>query len=107
MKLHWTQEAVGRLEAIKAYIAEHNKNAADAEIKRIILRAYQLVELPQLGREVPEYENPVIREILERPYRIIYRSREDIIEILSVMHYRQLLPDDLQEFVKGQPQRKK
>lgn len=102
MKLHWTQEAVKRLEAIKTYMTEHNKSAADAEIKRIVWRAYQLTDLSQLGREVPEYDNPAIRELLERPYRIIYRVRANAIEVLSVMHYRQLLPDDLQEFIKGQ-----
>ena len=99
MKLHWTQEAIDRLEAIKAYIAEHNKSAAEAEIRKIVLRSYQLTIAGHLGREVPEYQNPVVREILERPYRIIYRLREDRIEILSVMHYRQVLPSDLKEFL--------
>ena len=33
-----------------------------------------------------------LRELLERPYRIIYRITPERIEILTVMHYRQLLP---------------
>jgi plasmid stabilization system protein ParE len=31
----------------------------------------------------------------ERPYRIIYRILPDRIDVISVMHYRQLLPEDL------------
>jgi plasmid stabilization system protein ParE len=103
MKLQWTQEAMDRLEAIRDYIAEHNKQAADREIRRIALRAYQLTAASHLGRQVPEYQNPEIREILERPYRIIYRIQHEKIDILSVMHYRQLLPSDLEKFLESTP----
>ena len=41
---------------------------------------------------MPDYPNDEIRELLEEPYRIIYRVTEQQIEILTVMHYRQLLP---------------
>ncbi|HED15791.1 MAG TPA: hypothetical protein ENI64_03065 [Gammaproteobacteria bacterium] len=44
------------------------------------------------GRSVPDYPDDDLRELLERPYRIIYRVTEQQIEILTVMHYRQLLP---------------
>jgi plasmid stabilization system protein ParE len=41
---------------------------------------------------VPDYQDEAVREILEAPYRIIYYLNGDYIEILSVMHYRRLLP---------------
>lgn len=41
---------------------------------------------------MPEYPREDLRELLERPYRIIYRITDARIEILSVMHYRQLMP---------------
>ncbi|MCK7494445.1 MAG: hypothetical protein MZW92_27135 [Comamonadaceae bacterium] len=41
---------------------------------------------------MPEYRREDIRELLEQPYRIIYRFTPDMVTILSVMHYRQLLP---------------
>jgi toxin ParE1/3/4 len=41
---------------------------------------------------VPEYGAPDIREVIERPYRIIYRIREDQIEVLAVVHSAQVLP---------------
>jgi plasmid stabilization system protein ParE len=44
---------------------------------------------------VPEYEDGAVREILEAPYRIIYRVTSDEIQILTIMHNRQLLPGDL------------
>jgi plasmid stabilization system protein ParE len=64
-------------------------------VVRLIDRASSLDLLHLRGRVVPEYEDIAVREILERPYRIIYRVADDEIQILTVMHYRQLLPDDL------------
>ena len=49
---------------------------------------------------MPDYPRADLRELLERPYRIIYRVTPERIDILTVMHYRQLLPrlaDDLQK----------
>ena len=47
------------------------------------------------GRKVPEYEADDIREIIEKPYRIIYRIKSEQIDVLAVVHRRQLLPNDI------------
>jgi len=44
---------------------------------------------------VPELRRTDLREVLERPYRIIYLIGSDRIDILTIVHYRQLLPEDL------------
>ncbi len=48
----------------------------------------RLQEFPELGRIVPEYRNDDIREIVFRPYRIVYRvNRENkICEVARVWH---------------------
>jgi len=38
------------------------------------------------GRKVPEYESDGIREVIEKPYRIIYRIKPDQIDVLAVVH---------------------
>ena len=43
------------------------------------------------GRAVPEWADPAFRELIEAPYRLIYRPRADAIEVLVVMHQRQRL----------------
>lgn len=55
----------------------------------------RIADVPYAGRAVPEYQREDVREILERPYRILYHIQRDRIDIITVMHYRQLLPDDL------------
>jgi len=44
------------------------------------------------GRKIPEYESDEIREVIEKPYWIIYRIKPDQIDVLAVVHSSQLLP---------------
>lgn len=55
----------------------------------------QLESFPQLGRMVPEYQQPSVRELLYRQYRIVYRLLND--GRISVIAVRSgLLPLDLE-----------
>jgi toxin ParE1/3/4 len=44
---------------------------------------------------VPEYQAEDIRELIEKPYRIIYRVKPDQIDVLSVIHSARLMPEEL------------
>lgn len=88
----WTPEAQARLEDIEAYIAKDAPLVAKDVVARLVARARQLETAPLSGRQVPDYPRDDLRELLERPYRLIYRLTAVRIEILTVMHYRQLLP---------------
>jgi toxin ParE1/3/4 len=77
-----------QVRAIRDYIAQDNPAAAQALAIRLLRRTRQLQVAPRSGRQVPEYRDATIRQLLERPYRIIYRITGDQIAILTVMHYR-------------------
>jgi len=47
------------------------------------------------GRKVLEYEADDISEVIEKPYRIIYRIKSEQVDVLAVVHCRQLLPKDI------------
>ena len=52
---------------------------------------------PHRGVRLQAFVDDEVRELIERPYRIIYRVSATSIEILTVRHYRQRLidrPDD-------------
>lgn len=95
MRVRFADEARSSLRAIHAYVSQDSPKNADALIDRITLRAARIGELPRAGRRVPEHPLDTLREVLERPYRIIYRIKTHEIEIIAVMHYRRLLPSDL------------
>ncbi len=61
----------------------------------MIRRSEAVAEFPLSGRMVPEYEARDIREVIERPYRIIYRATAERIDVLAVVHGTQMLPPEL------------
>ena len=64
-------------------------------VERIIARAETLDSQSFRGRRVPEYDRDDVREIAEHPYRIIDRIAADTVQVLTIMHERQLLPDEM------------
>ena len=64
-------------------------------VDRITQRSEQISTQPFSGRKVPEYESEDIRELIEKPYRIIYRLKQDQIDVLAVIHGPQLLPEEI------------
>lgn len=95
MRVHWTNRAKTRLRLIYEYIAVDSPQSALQVVDRVTARSQQLIELPRSGREVPEYKHKDVRELLEKPYRIIYIIKPDQIDVLTVMHYRQILLQDI------------
>ena len=92
MNLYWTAEAQQRLQDLKAYIADDSAELAEQTIIRLVGRVEQLLEFPEIGHHLNDYPHAELREILERPYRIIYQITNEQIEIMTVLHYRQLIP---------------
>ena len=89
--VNWTDRAKARLRAIHSGIAENAPSVADKEVDRLLSCSARLSELPRSGRKVPEYEREDVRELLVRPYRLIYWILPDRIDVMTVLHYRQHL----------------
>lgn len=95
MKVVWTETAVAHLAAIHEHIARTSPVYAQLMVRRIWDRAGKLLPFPKVGRVVPEVGADV-REVLEPPYRVIYRVGPDRVEVLAIIHSRRG-PDALEE----------
>ena len=94
MKVLWTENALKHLLDIYEYISQNSPTYATRMVDRLTRRSEQITNFPMSGREVPEYEAEDIREVIEKPYRIIYKVKPDQIDILAVVHAaRQLILD--------------
>lgn len=91
MKIVWTQESLNKLVEIENYIALDSPNRAIKFTSRIIEKAEAIVKNPEIGRIVPEFYLPDIREIIYKKYRIIYRIGKKNIEILTVFEGHRLI----------------
>ena len=86
MTVHWTDTAQDHLDAIYAYIAQNSPVYALRMVDRLTRRSQQIAESPFSGRRVPEYDMDQIREVIERPYRIIYHIKPDQVDVIAVLH---------------------
>ena len=92
LPLVWTDEARDRLWEIEEFIARDSAERAALFIDTLIDHAEAaLPDNPQAGRIVPETDNPSIRELIFKGYRIIYRLTEGRIVVLSVFEGHRLL----------------
>ena len=97
MRVHWTDRAKARLKDIEVYIAQDKQNPVGAKntVEKILRRSWLLADPPEIGHSVRGFENTPLREVLTRPYRIIYVVNPDQVDVVSVLHYRLLIPKDL------------
>ena len=64
-------------------------------IERIIADVERAAEMPLTGRIVPEYtDRQDLREMLRRTYRIVYRVRNEAIEVLTIFEGHRLFPTE-------------
>jgi toxin ParE1/3/4 len=82
-QIRWTTEASDQLEAAVNRILRDNPNAARHAAQAVIDRIEQLATFPGLGRPG---EVKGTRELVSPPYVVVYRSTEEIVEILHIWH---------------------
>ena len=73
-KLIWSPAARDDLHDIVVFIARDNSRRAMSFGYELISATDRLHDYPEAGRIVPEYEHQLLREIIFRGYRIVYRE---------------------------------
>jgi len=84
----WSVPARNDLKQIHDYIAKDSKYYAQNVIQEIVAKTETLIELPEIGRIVPEISDQNIRELIVYSYRLIYEISSAGIEILAILHGR-------------------
>ena len=94
MKIQWLEDATHDLYELRQYIAEDNLFAANRVAERILSALEVLSEQPGIGRQ-----GRIIgtRELIVSgtPYIIPYRVKNNVIEILRVLHSALQWPEEL------------
>ena len=93
IEIRWTEQAAQNLQDIKTFISQDSPAYALAVVSRLYNAVTQLKAFPDSGRVVPERGQADIRELVRPPYRIVYRRRQNVVEILLVFRSSLPLPD--------------
>lgn len=86
VEIKWTNHALEELDDIANYISKDSPKYAQILVKQIYEMVSHLKQFPKLGRKVPEYGDPELREVLYKTYRIIYLVKKEHLEIISIIH---------------------
>lgn len=79
----WLPEALGAVDAIRAYIQEFDPRAAQRVAERLIAAGYSLSDFPNRGRPTPSG----LRELVTvPPYVLRYVVVDDRVYITTVKH---------------------
>lgn len=70
-------KAVGDLGSIVQYIALSNPEAARKVGQNLLNKTKELAQFPLKGQKVPEFNSLDIRQVILKPYRIVYRIEVD------------------------------
>ncbi len=92
-RIVWTAPAVADLEGIRSYIARDSEVYADAMVDRIIEAVGRLDRFPLSGRSVPELDEESVREVIVKPYRVIYELIGETVRVLTVLHSARAFPE--------------
>jgi len=92
-RLIWSPRAIADLEAIRDQIALDSEQYAGLVVGRLVAAPSRLLQFPESGRMVPEFGRPNLRELILRPYRLVYRLQGDVVEVVTVFHAARMFPD--------------
>jgi plasmid stabilization system protein ParE len=86
----FAESALRDLEGIRAgYVEQGVAEVGDRLVAAIIQQVERLVDHPDMGRVVPEFDQPFLRELIHAPFRIVYRR--DPARVVRVWRSERLL----------------
>ena len=82
------------LKDIVRFVALQNSGEVAEKLGlQLIEKALSLTTFPERGRVVPELKDPAIREIFFKTYRIVFRVRDQSVEVLRFWHAARGTPE--------------
>lgn len=92
MKLIIARSALYDLQDIKIYYEEQGVPKIGLKfIEAILSHTQSLLQHPDSGRMLPEFEQEHIREIIHPPFRVVYLRRTKTINLVRVWRSERLL----------------
>lgn len=85
-KIIWAAGAYDDFDALLKYIEKDSIHYAAAIGEHILIIIESIGSFPHSGKVVSEFDNKNVRERVFQNYRIVYRIKKKIIEIIAIVH---------------------
>ena len=92
MVIAFAESALRDLEEMQSWYAEQGVPGVGARLTEEVFRRVQaLADHPDMGRVVPEFDQPFLRELIHPPFRIVYRRDPQRVRIVRAWRSERLL----------------
>lgn len=86
------ESALADLESIRTWYAEQDVPEVGVRLTGEIVASIEaLADHPDMGRVVPEFDQPFLRELIRPPFRIVYRRDPKHVRVVRVWRSERLL----------------
>jgi plasmid stabilization system protein ParE len=91
-QISFAESALSDLAGIQTWYREEGvPEVGDRFVSEIFERVQTLAEHPDIGRIVPEFGQPLLRELIHPPFRIVYRREPHRVRIVRIWRSERLL----------------
>lgn len=92
MKISFSKSVINDLKNIKEYyLAQEVPHIGQDFVAAIVEHVETLSSHPDIGREVPEFNDESIRELIHSPFRVVYLREIRSIKVIRVWRSERLL----------------
>ena len=92
MVIGFAESALRDLEEVQAWYTEQGVSGVGARlVEKVFRRVQALIDHPDMGRVVPEFDQPLLRELIHPPFRIVYRRDPQRVRIVRIWRSERLL----------------
>ena len=92
IRVRFADSALRDLEDLRNWYDEQGvPHVGERLLEEIVKRIEALGRNPDMGRVVPEFDQPFLRELIHPPFRIVYRRDPDRVRIVRVWRSERLL----------------
>jgi plasmid stabilization system protein ParE len=92
VKIRITDSAVEDLRELQVYYEEHlAPQIGNQFVTEILDRIETLTDNPDIGRIVPEFDIDNIRELIHKPFRVVYLRESSSIFVIRVWRSERIL----------------
>ena len=85
MVISFAESALRDLEEVRIWYTEQGvPDVGTRLVEEIFQRVQALADHPDMGRVVPEFDQPFLRELIHPPFRVVYRRDPQRVRIVRV-----------------------
>ena len=91
-KIVWSLWASDDLVSVAEHISRDSESYAATVVRELVVAARSLRVFADRGRRVPEYDDPSVRELIVRKYRLVNRVHPERVDVLRIIHGAREMP---------------